>query len=96
MESQRFEIIFTAPDGISEIPAEIARVTVNNKLVTLKGSSTKHFDATLSTIDGKLIAVASGSPVEGISLAAGLRNPQVCILHLYNEKQSFTQKILIP
>ncbi len=96
MNAERFAIHFDSPQGVDEqvISNEISEVTVNTGEVIISGTDKTIYTAMLFSIDGKMISSYKGSLSGGISLSTGNQAAGVCILKLFDGKQTITKKIV--
>jgi hypothetical protein len=96
MDSERFEIHFDSPQGITDDidGSLVTDVIVNTNEVRVTGNTDETFFAKLFTTDGKLISTGKGILSEGIVLNTGNNPPSICVLQVYNGKHTITKKIL--
>ncbi len=95
MNSDRFEIHFSSPDGIATHQDIQTELIVNNGELKITGSEKTTYTARLITTDGKIVNSAKGLLSDGITLSTSNTVPGIHLVQLFNEKYSITQKVLI-
>jgi len=95
MDSKRFEIHFNSPEGISEQESDLlTEVLVSPGEVRVSGNLNEMFTVKLFTTEGRLISTGKGILSEGIALNTGNNQSSICLLQIFNGKQTVTKKIL--
>ncbi len=93
MNSNRFVIHFMTTSAVNEKVVDPSEVTVTPGQVVISGNDNEVYNATLYSVDGKLIGRSKGTLSSGISLSTGNQAAGICILHLTNGTQNITKKI---
>lgn len=94
MNSKRFKILFSSTEGIDQHGDILSQVNVYPGEVKVTGTDYDVYTVNLYTADGKLINSARGVLSEGITLETGNISNGVCLLQIFNGKQSVTKKII--
>jgi len=93
MNSKRFEIHFSSPEGIEQQDDITTTVSVSEGEVNVTGADSEIYTANLFAVDGKLVDSAIGVLSEGIHLSTRNQTAGICILQLVKGKHTITKKI---
>lgn len=94
MNSKRFKITFTSTEGVDNQNEIISQVSVYPGEVRITGIENAVYTANLYTVEGKLISSARGVLSEGFSLNTKNKQQGICLLKLFDGKQTITKKII--
>jgi hypothetical protein len=94
MNSKRFKITFTSTEGVNKQNDIISQIGVYPGEVRITGSDNAVYTANLFTVDGKLISSAKGVLSEGLSINTKNSQQGMCLLQLFDGKQTITKKII--